>query len=246
MMQINKYQNACVLSNIGSALMERGLFQEAHDTLHTAVAVFQRAFQPLHSTDDDTLFEETRRNAEVALRQDALRHTMCYVEVILPDQNQMPSSIFDLRIIESRSYFSAHPMIVNQASRSPSSLDVDFHCAAVIYNFALAKLCLSALQNDEKLVSCGIQLLKMAFNQLRRIICAKEEDSTEQSINASANQMVLCALVLSNLARALRLVSAHGEAQEMLEKLSMIEANLCPQEQEDHNGLFQPTAAPAA
>ncbi|KAL7563945.1 hypothetical protein ACA910_017560 [Epithemia clementina (nom. ined.)] len=261
-----KHQSACELNNLAVELLQRGHFQVAHASFRTALSILQQACQSV-TTDaagqGSVQYERATREAQNGLFLDRLVHSACHVEAIAENQANMPSSIFHPQVLSNSIYFEAHPYIVNfdpqQRGNGSSSSDFDFHCAAVLYNFALSKLCIySVEQGDGKMVVEGIQLFRMAFEQLSISMCSKAENneinnSSSDENNEQSNLPVLCALLLSNLARALPLISEHDEAQEMCRRLSVIASHLYAYNGEDDYDddcddytLFHPTAAPAA
>ena len=252
MIDCSMYQEATCLSNAACALLAKGHAREAHDALHSAIAHFQRSFQSSNESSSASLrgeshFDVARTNAEMALYREPVCHSNLEVEtVLLHSQQQIPQTIFDFRVVGSGEAFSVYPMILSTAvsPSAPSSAEVDFHCAVMIYNFALSKLCLHHITQENKHAHGGIHLLRMAFNQLSKIICIKDEHN-QNDVSLSSNLVIMCAMVLNNLARALTLVSEHAEARAMIERLQAIEADLQAQ-QDASQAMGGPTAAAAA
>lgn len=266
-----KYRNACEFNNIAVKLLERGHFQLAHDTTRCALSILHDACQcattnnNIPTSSNQVYHDEKRRAHNALLCEERKVSSMCHVEALIENQTIMPSSIFNPPILVNMNYFEAYPVLVmvdsqtdhdNNTSLSLTS-DFDFHCTTVLYNFALCKLCLYfSHQGSEHLVVEAIQLLRLAFDQLGRVLSNKEQNTSTSSADnshddESTSLSVLCALLLSNLARALPLIAEIAEAQEMSRRLSMMVSNNYFEDEEDHHvgvdfSLFDPIAAPAA
>ena len=249
------YWNACELNNLGIQLLEKGNFQVAHDMLRSSLAIFQtacRARDAGHIAHESQLYENARQEAQGRLYQETVLHSRCHIEVIVENQSGLPSSLFQTNLT-NLDHFEAYPFVFSmnfQNRHHVYSSQFDFHCTAALYNFALAKLCLYFVTGGDKLIMRGIQLWRMALNQFSRIISSNEECTSDVSLSEESNDdtniPALCILLLSNLARALPLISELDEAQEMQNRLSMIASSLYVLEEHDQGNPFCATAAAAA